>query len=171
MGTQFKRQCVSRREVVATTQQQQQQQQHQIVYSFVIIFVRNHWIWWWWWWWEREREKATAQRLFRTQSELNATTNTFLLLLLIYCYAHQEYFFYISSTLKLFSQTGFFKKEKFVTVDQHSVVLFEISSLGPSSKVLQLQTIAARLHVFVLREPTNIFHSFLHCWVGKFGTQ
>lgn len=34
------------------------------------------------------------------------------------------------------------------TVDQHSVVLFEISTLGSSSKVLQLQTIAAKLHVF-----------------------
>lgn len=89
MGTQFTRQCVSRREVVATTQQQQlQQQQHQIVYSFVIILFRNHWIWWWW---ERKRSNGAAV-VYRTQSELNATTNTFLLLLLIYCYAHQEYF-------------------------------------------------------------------------------
>lgn len=90
---------------------------------------------------ERKRESNGAAVVYRTQSELNATTNTFLLLLLIYCYSHQEYFFYISSTLELFSQTGFFEKEKFVTVDQHSVVLFEISTLGPSSKVLQLQTI------------------------------
>lgn len=168
MGTQFSRQCVSRREVVATTQQQQlQQQQHQIVYSFVIIFVRNHWIWWW----EKERESNGAAVVYRTQSELNATTNTFLLLLLIYCYAHQEYFFTFPL---LFSQTGFFesmKNSSLLTNIRKFCLKFQLYGLHQKYYNCKHNR-AARLHVFVLREPTNIFHSFLHCcWVGKFATQ